>query len=87
MKDCVIKDAIKLRSRLLDVAKELRIRRDGNLELNEMDAKSCDDSAAMLRKLGTEVTRLREGIGCFKYGRLSRISLIQLPDTWNDNGT
>ena len=85
MTDVVIKDAIKLRDRLLDVAKELRYRRDGNLELNERDAKSCDDAAAMLQKLGTEVTRLREGIGCFKYGRLNRDRLIRLPDTWNSD--
>lgn len=84
MTDPVIRDAIKLRDRLRDVAKELRMRRDGNVECNEMDAQSCDDSADMLQKLGTEVSRLREGIGHFKYGQMSRVNLIGMPDTWND---
>ena len=82
----VIKNAARLRDHLLDVAKELRLRRDGNIELWELDAKACDDAAAMLRKLGTEVTRLRLAIGHHKYGMMSCADLFQIPDTWNDDG-
>ena len=82
--DSTMREAIRLRDRLLDVAKELRLRRDGLPELNKLDAQSCDDSAQMLQKLGTEVTRLREGIGHFEYGMMSRHDLIQMPRRWNE---
>lgn len=81
----VIAAAIKLRDRLGDVAKEIGYRRDGNAELNAMDAKVCADAAAMLEKLGTEVTRLRLGIGHLYYGRLDRTELWNMSRNWNSD--
>ena len=83
--DPVIAEAIKIRDNVRSAAKEFRYRRDGNKELNEMDAKACEDAAVMLQKLGTEVTRLRLAIGHYKYGMMSRQDLIKIPDTWNDD--
>lgn len=90
MEDPVIDQAIKLRDRLLDVAKELRIaarsaKTDAGRQCADMDAKTCDDAAAMLQKLGTEVTRLRQGIGCFHYGRIDRFALRRMSENWNDD--
>lgn len=90
MTDPVIQEAIKLRDRLKDAAKEFRIleKRATHKATKKMagrDAEACEESALMLQKLGTEVTRLREGIGCFKYGQLSRFDLIKMRDNWNDD--
>ena len=81
--DSPIDEAVRVRDRLLDIAKELRRRRDGHDELNEMDAKTCEQAAAFMQKFGTEVFRLRESIGHFQYGMMGRIELIRVPNTWN----
>lgn len=77
----------RLHNRLLDVAKEIGFRRGPheNAELNAMDKKACEDAAAMLHKLETEVFRLREGIGCYLHGRLERHTLRKIMETWNDD--
>ncbi len=74
--------------RLKAAANELRIA--GQLrgtpaakELAEMDASACEDATDLLRKLDTEVFRLREAIGCWYYGRLSRSDLVDISRTWN----
>ncbi len=82
--DPTILSAKCLRDRLLDVGRELGQRREGNPELNRMDAATCRDAAAMMKRLGTEVTRLRETIGCFEHGRLSRLDLVRIPLSWNN---
>ena len=74
--------------RLRSAATELRIagqlrRTPAATELAEMDAKACEDAADLLRKLDTEVFRLREAIGCYDYGRLSRNSLVEISRSWN----
>ena len=84
MTDPIIQHAIKLRSQLLDVAKELGRPPAMNMQLRAMDAKTCNDSAEMLKKLGTEIARLRLGIGHYEYGKISRHDLIQMPRSWND---
>ena len=83
MTDATTKAAIKIRDRLNEVATELKRRLDGLPELNRMDARTCEDAALMLEKLGTEVTRLRLGIGCYRYGRLSRVDLFAMTRNWN----
>lgn len=94
MTDSVIADGIKLRDRLLGTAKELRIQAEMHKvlgkatqsELCDMDAQVCEESAEMMQKLGTEVTRLRLGIGHFKHGQMSKLDLCKFPNTWNDTG-
>ena len=81
--DETIQRAKRLRDSLLDVSTEFHLRRDGNLELNKMNASFCRDAADMLRTLGTEVERLRMAIGCFEYGRMSREDLVKIPLSWN----
>ena len=51
----------------------------------EHDAQISERAAAMLEKLGTEVDRLRQSIGCFGYGRLSHREISELVETWNDS--
>lgn len=85
-------DAIRLARQLNEIASDQRARAkmvDGaRKELALIDAKTCDDAAALLQKFGTEVTRLRAGIGCYLYGRLERHELRQMTETWNgDAGT
>lgn len=91
MTDPVIKLAIKQRDGLLDCAKEFRrqgsiAQRNSARELAELDARACEDAAAMLKKLGTEVTRLRLTIGHFGCGRMNRSDLRKAAETWNDDG-
>lgn len=83
MTDETLARAKKLRDGLLSTAKEIRLRRDGDAQLNEHDAKTCEDAAAMLQTLGTEVDRLRQGVGCFFEGRLDRATLKNMVRTWN----
>ena len=89
MTDPVIQQARKLRDSLLDVAKEHDIRSESPstssvaAELAKMDAQTCRSAAEMLAKLGTEVTRLRLGIGHFDYGQMPRRELVQMSKTWN----
>lgn len=89
MTDPVIRDAIKVRDRLHEVAKELRIVRDlrrneSGRVMAEYDARTCQTAALMLEKLGIEVDRLRQTIGCYRYGRASHAELIHAAETWND---
>jgi hypothetical protein len=88
--DPVIRAAIKIRNRLVDCAKEFRIhgrmaRKPAGVEMAEHDAKACDEAAAMLQKLGTEVTRLRLSIQHFNAGRMSRFELSEVVKNWNDS--
>lgn len=88
MTDLVIATAIKLRDRMVDCAKEFELRkltarRPVDVELAEGDAKDCLETAAMLQKLGTEVTRLRLAIQHFDCGRLSRFELREIVTNWN----
>ena len=89
MSDPVIAHAIKLRDRLLETAKEIRIMGNRSDRLNtkrmaEIDARGCEDAAAMLAVLGTEVTRYREGIGCCYYGREPDVrDMWRWRDNWN----
>lgn len=86
--DQVTQDAIKLQRQLSEIASEFRMFSalavtDVGSEIAKRNAKACDDAAAMLQKLGTEVTRLREGIGCYHYGRLDRQDLWRMARSWN----
>ena len=89
MTDPVIRDAIKLRDRLVECAKEFRIL--GKRAKTPagaswaIDANACDQAAAMLQKLGTEVTRLRLTIQHFDAGRMSRLELRKVVGNWNDS--
>lgn len=90
--DGVIAEAVKLRDKLLEVAKELRIqgkmaRSTSGKTLAAMDAKACDDSARMLEKLGTEVTRLRLGILTYCDGRMEERGLRNMAKNWNGDET
>ncbi len=84
MTDPVIAEAVKIRDRVRSAGQEFRRRTDGLRELNEIDAKSCDEAADMLQKLGTEVTRLRLAIGCYRDYRMNRSDLSHVADTWNE---
>ena len=90
--DPVIERAKKLRNSLLDTAKEfdyiaVTANAKGNVlkfELAQMDAKVCRDAAEMLEKLGLEVDRLRQGIGCNYYtGSPDRNRLYRMTQNWN----
>lgn len=87
--DPVIRDAIKLRDGLIECAREWRhyvqmhARTDAAKRLGEHDAQISERAAAMLEKLGTEVDRLRQAIGCFGDGRASRSELRHLVNSWN----
>ena len=78
--DPVIRDAIKLRDGLRECAREWRYyvqmhaRSDAAKRMGEHDAKISERAAAMLEKFGIEVSRLRQAIGCFGDGRMSRPS-------------
>jgi hypothetical protein len=90
--DPIIAQATKLRDGLLSAAKEFRYigarsTRAATQELTEHDAKTCEDAAKMLRKLGIEVTRLRLAIGHYSYGKLSRADLISMVGNWNDESS
>lgn len=77
----VLKDAGLLRDHLRELARFLRSGPLIDAELRAPDADCCDDAAAMLQKLGTEVTRLRLSIGRYRYHMMSRADLVALPDT------
>lgn len=83
----VTEEVRRLHDRLLGVAKEIGYRRGPgeNAELNAMNIEACENAAAMLRKLETEVFRLREGIGCYLNGRLERHVLRKISETWNND--
>lgn len=93
MSDSVIRDAIKLRDALLQVAKEIETRAETDKalrrssktaqELALMDSRTCIEAAQMLQVLGTEVTRLREGIGLHHYGQLAERRLDWMAQNWN----
>lgn len=57
-----------------------------NEELRELFQEHIDQAIKCLRQLDTEVFRLRESIGHYKYGWMSREELIKIPKTWNDSG-
>ena len=87
--DPILDQAVQLRDDLLRTAKEFRfmggpLASKATKELLALDAKTCDDAAKMLQKLGTEVTRLRLGIGHYKYGMLDRSDLIRISESWNE---
>lgn len=86
--DPVITQARNLRDGLQSAAVEFRriaarSSHTATKELAEIDARICLDAAKMLQKLGTEVTRLRLGIGHYKYGKLDRLDLIKMATNWN----
>ena len=89
--DPVIRDAIKLRDALIECAREWRYyvqmhaRTDAAKRMGEHDAKISEQAAAMLEKLGIEVDRLRQSIGCFGDGRMSRSEIRHLVNSWNDD--
>lgn len=88
MADPVIAEAIKLRDRILACGREFELRkraarRPADAELAEYDFQSCQETAAMLQKLGTEVTRLRLAIQHFDCGRMSRFELHEITTNWN----
>ena len=89
--DPVIRDAIKLRDGLIECAREWRYyvqmhaRTDAAKRMGEHDAQISERAAAMLEKLGIEIDRLRQAIGCFSDGRMSRPELRQLVNSWNDD--
>ena len=81
-------EAKRLAGCLKDVANELRIRgraaaNPNASELANLDAQSCEDAAALLQVYDTEIERLRQGIGCFHYGRLEGAALTKMCKTWN----
>ncbi len=88
--DPIIDQAIRLRDGLLGAANEFRhiggpSANAVTKELMELDAKTCEDAAKMLQKLGTEVTRLRLGIGHYRYGMVDRSALVRMSESWNEN--
>jgi hypothetical protein len=90
MSDPIIKDAIQIRDHLLDVAKEIRHRKkrethSSTVNLMEYDAAYCEAAAAMLQKLGTEITRLRLTIRHFDQNMMDRTGLRNVVRTWNDS--
>jgi len=88
--DPVIRDAINMRDGLLHIAKEFRMQGEDprvsatRKELAAIDAKYCEDAAEMLQKLGTEVDRLRMGIGGMLDYHMSRGDLRQMTRNWNN---
>lgn len=83
-----IQDGIAVRDKLLEVAAELELRArtlrsEDARELCEYEAAVVRLGAAAIQKFGTEVTRLREGIGCHHYGRLAEFDLYQMSQNWN----
>lgn len=90
MTDPVIRVAINLRDRLRETERELRIlastaTHPATRTMRGFDADSCRDAALMLEKLGTEVTRLRLGVGHFFYGWMSRVDLGRMARCWNSD--
>jgi hypothetical protein len=88
MSDDATRDAIRLTNSLVDLGKYLhvsaRVEQDpAKRQLMVYDSKTCQDAAQMLQKLGTEVVRLREGIGCFHYGKLNERDLYGMSQNWN----
>ncbi len=84
--DAVIREAIKLRDRLIDVGKEIGYRdarTPAAIELRAMDQKTVADAAEMMAKLGREVTRLRLAILHFDHGRMDRFELRGIVKNWN----
>lgn len=73
----------RIRERLLDTAKNFRMSRHGNAELNEMEAEMCEEAARAIMIFGTEVTRLRLGIQHWHAGMLDRPMLYQMSLNWN----
>lgn len=80
--DPVIDEALKIRDRLLNVAKEIGYQHKPGA-LRDFDMKTCKQAAEMLQKLGTEVDRLRMGIGHFHHGRMSIFDLEKMTKNWN----
>ena len=73
VRDPILEQARSLRDALRDIAKGL----------GERDAKTCGECVEMMENLGTEVDRLRDGIGCFRIGQLERDTLFNMARTWN----
>jgi hypothetical protein len=81
-------ESIKLARQLGEIAADQKARaavagKGPRSEMHLADAKTCEDAAALLQKLHTEVYRLREGIGCHFYGRISGPELAKMARTWN----
>lgn len=76
--------AVKAAQNLAETAKELRLMLHGDKELHEIDAKHCDDAAALLRVLDTEVFRHRQAILTYCDGRMERSDLRSIARTWDD---
>lgn len=87
MSDEIIQKAIEIRDRLVEVRKEIIIhgqmaKSSSAKTLAKMDAATVGDAIALLAKLGTEVERLRLGIGHFHYGRMSANDLYKMTKKW-----
>ncbi len=84
-------ETIKLARQLYEIAADQKARAatvgGPRHELHLVDAKTCEDAAALLQKLHTEVYRLREGIGCHFYGRISGPELVKMSQTWNGDAS
>lgn len=53
-----------------------------------MDMNACNAAASLIRELDTEVTRLRQAIGCFHYtGDPTSAALWRIAQTWNGENT
>ena len=88
MSDQVIKRSIWLRDQLLQCAKEFGYisEKTAHASAKRMaahDKSTCEEAAAMIEKLGTEVTRLRLCIQHFDHGRMSRFALRDVVENWN----
>lgn len=50
---------------------------------NGLTERGEQEAAAHIRKLDTEVFRLRQAIGVYLYGRMERHELREISKTWN----
>jgi len=84
----LLPDALAKRTapQLVEIAKEIRIQHR-NAEMAEADAARCERAAVVLRKLETEVFRLRQAIGCYADGRLGLPELTEVSRSWNKDST
>lgn len=81
-------DSEKVHAALLSAAKEFEIHakratHDATRECAQMDADNCTQGANLIKALDTEVFRLRQAIGHFLYGKMSRHDLRKITETWN----
>jgi hypothetical protein len=56
----------------------------GKSKVYELDVAACQQAYDLIRKLDTEVFRLRQTIGCYVQGRGEIADLRRVWTTWND---